>query len=155
MLTTKTSPSHEFARVRGRYSSLATTSTAKPSRASWRIYHDSARHEVRDRNVTTALRGPFEPAHLVGDQSHVLATDTQKNTALDAKSKDIDSIENFVLELARHFVHDLNPVEVLRARWPRPRPGFPRSTRHARDPAGRRRIRANSRAGCPWPSSRH
>ena len=80
-----------------------------------RIYRDSARHEIRDLNVTTALRGPFEPAYLVGDQSNVLPTDTQKNTAFAfAKSKGIDSIESFGLELARHFVHDVDPVEGAR-----------------------------------------
>ena len=63
-----------------------------------RIYRDSARHEIRDLNVTTALRGTFEPAYLVGDQSNVLPTDTQKNTAFAfAKSKGIDSIESFGL----------------------------------------------------------
>ena len=80
-----------------------------------RIYRDSARHEIRDLNVTTALRGAFEPAYLVGDQSNVLPTDTQKNTAFAfAKSKGIDSIESFGLELARHFVHDVDPVEGAR-----------------------------------------
>jgi len=80
-----------------------------------RIHRDSARHEIRDLNVTTALRGPFEPAHLVGDQSNVLPTDTQKNTAFAfAKSKGIDTIEDFGLELARHFVRDVEPVEGAR-----------------------------------------
>ena len=80
-----------------------------------RIYRDSARHEIRDLNVTTALRGPFEPAYLVGDQSNVLPTDTQKNTAFAfAKSKGIASIESFGLELARHFVQDVDPVEGAR-----------------------------------------
>ena len=80
-----------------------------------RIYRDSARHEIRDLNVTTALRGPFEPAYLLGDQSNVLPTDTQKNTVFAfAKSKGIDSIESFGLELAHHFVHDVDPVEGAR-----------------------------------------
>ena len=80
-----------------------------------RIYRDSRRHEIRDLNVTTALRGPFEAAYLVGDQSAVLPTDTQKNTAYAfAKSKGIESIEQFGLELARHFVHDIKPVDGAR-----------------------------------------
>jgi urate oxidase len=45
-----------------------------------RVVRDSARHEIRDRNVSTALRGDFLEAHESGDQSHVLPTDTQKNT---------------------------------------------------------------------------
>ena len=80
-----------------------------------RIYRDQARHEVRDLNVSTALRGPFDPAYLTGNQTNVLPTDTQKNTAFAfAKSKGIESIENFGLELARHFVHDVAPVEGAR-----------------------------------------
>lgn len=80
-----------------------------------RIYRDQARHEIRDLNVTTALRGPFAPAYLAGDQSNVLPTDTQKNTAFAfAKSKGIESIEKFGLELARHFVQDVEPVEGAR-----------------------------------------
>ena len=45
-----------------------------------RIYRDSPRHEIRDLNVSTALRGRFDAAHLEGDQSAVLPTDSQKQT---------------------------------------------------------------------------
>jgi urate oxidase len=80
-----------------------------------RIYRDAPRHEIRDLNVSTALRGPFEPAHLVGDQSNVLPTDTQKNTAFAfAKSRGVGAIEDYGLELARHFVHEVDPVEGAR-----------------------------------------
>ena len=80
-----------------------------------RIYRGSARHEIRDTNVSTALRGPFAPAHLKGDQSNVLPTDTQKNTAYAfAKSAGVEAIEDFGLTLARHFVHDVEPVEGAR-----------------------------------------
>ncbi|HWR85194.1 MAG TPA: urate oxidase [Rhodoglobus sp.] len=80
-----------------------------------RVVRDAARHEIRDLNVTTALRGPFAPAYLEGDQSNVLPTDTQKNTAFAfAKSTGIPSIEGYGLELARHFVRDVEPVEGAR-----------------------------------------
>jgi urate oxidase len=80
-----------------------------------RIYRDSARHEIRDLNVSTALRGPFAPAYLAGDQSNVLPTDTQKNTAFAfAKSHGIATIEGYGLDLARHFVRDVGPVEGAR-----------------------------------------
>ena len=70
-----------------------------------RIYRDSPRHEIHDVNVSTALRGDFEAAHLTGDQSAVLPTDTQKQTAYSfAKEKGLRSIEAYGLELARHFV---------------------------------------------------
>lgn len=80
-----------------------------------RIVRDSARHEIHDLNVTTAMRGPFQPAYLVGDQSNVLPTDTQKNTAFAfAKTVGIESIEAYGLALARHFVHDVEPIEGAR-----------------------------------------
>jgi len=80
-----------------------------------RIYRDTARHEIRDLNVSTALRGPFAPAHLDGDQSNVLPTDTQKNTAYAfAKSHGVTSPEDYGLALARHFVTDVAPVEGAR-----------------------------------------
>ena len=46
-----------------------------------RIVRDTPRHEITDLNVSTALRGAFDAAYLEGDQSAVLPTDTQKNTA--------------------------------------------------------------------------
>jgi urate oxidase len=80
-----------------------------------RIIRDSPRHEIRDLNVTTAMRGPFDPAYLTGDQSNVLPTDTQKNTAFAfAKSKGVETIEGYGLELARHFVNDVEPIEGAR-----------------------------------------
>jgi len=80
-----------------------------------RIVRDTARHEITDLNVTTAVRGPFAPAYLVGDQTNVLPTDTQKNTAFAfAKSVGIESIEAYGLALARHFVADVEPIEGAR-----------------------------------------
>ena len=80
-----------------------------------RIYRDAPRHEIRDINVSTALRGPFAPAHLVGDQSNVLPTDTQKNTVYAfAKLHGVGAIEDYALTLARHFVSDIAPVEGAR-----------------------------------------
>lgn len=80
-----------------------------------RVMRDTARHEIRDLNVTTALRGPFDEAYLSGDQSLVLPTDTQKNTAYAfAKSQGIASPEQYGLALARHFVNDVDPVAAAR-----------------------------------------
>ncbi|MCS5715371.1 urate oxidase [Herbiconiux sp. CPCC 205716] len=76
-----------------------------------RIYRDSPRHEIHDVNVSTALRGAFDPAHLTGDQGAVLPTDTQKQTAYSyAKEKGLTSIEPYGLTLAAHFVDDVEPV---------------------------------------------
>jgi urate oxidase len=76
-----------------------------------RIYRDTPRHEIHDVNVSTCLRGDFSAAYLAGDQSEVLPTDTQKQTAYAyAKEKGLTSIEDYGLALARHFVHDVEPV---------------------------------------------
>ena len=80
-----------------------------------RIYRDTARHEIRDLNVSTCLRGDFDAAHLEGDQGAVLPTDTQKQTVYAyAKSKGVEFVETYALELARHFVDDVEPVRAAR-----------------------------------------
>jgi urate oxidase len=80
-----------------------------------RIYRDTARHEIRDLNVSTSLRGDFAEAHLTGDQSKVLPTDTQKQTVYAyAKEKGIGEIEDYALTLGRHFVADIEPVDAAR-----------------------------------------
>jgi urate oxidase len=80
-----------------------------------RIYRDEAEHQIRDLNVSTALRGDFTEAHLRGDQANVLPTDTQKNTVYAfAKEKGVGAIEEFALALARHFADDVEPVRMAR-----------------------------------------
>ncbi len=70
-----------------------------------RIVRDTARHEIRDLNVSTSLRGDFAAAHTDGDQAQVLPTDTQKNTAFAfAKKVGIASPEDYALALARRLV---------------------------------------------------
>ncbi len=76
-----------------------------------RFEKNGPRHEIHDLNVTTALRGDFADAYLTGDQSKVLPTDTQKNTAFSyTKEKGVSSIEDYGLQLARHFVSATDPV---------------------------------------------
>lgn len=70
-----------------------------------RIVRNTPRHEIRDLNVSTSLRGDFEDAHITGDQAAVLPTDTQKNTAFAyAKLHGIDSIEDYALALGRRLL---------------------------------------------------
>ena len=65
-----------------------------------RIVRDTPRHEIRDLNVSTSLRGDFAAAHTDGDQSQVLPTDTQKNTAFAyAKQHGVTSPEDYALAL--------------------------------------------------------
>lgn len=80
-----------------------------------RVYRDGPRHEIRDVNVSTALRGDFVAAHQAGDQGNVLPTDTQKNTCFAfAKQKGIGEIEDYAIDLGRHFVDDIEPVDAAR-----------------------------------------
>lgn len=90
-----------------------------------RIYRDTPRHEIRDLNVSSALRGRFEDAHTTGDQRDVLPTDTQKNTAFAfAKEKGVGAIEDFALTLGGHFI-DATPaadgarIEIQEYPWDR------------------------------------
>jgi urate oxidase len=70
-----------------------------------RIVRDTPRHEIRDLNVSTSLRGEFTDAHTTGDQSQVLPTDTQKNTAFAyAKLHGITSIEDYALALGNRLL---------------------------------------------------
>ncbi|MBO1418760.1 factor-independent urate hydroxylase, partial [Streptomyces sp. FH025] len=72
-----------------------------------RVYRDSTRHEIKDLNVSVALRGEFEDVHLTGSNANCLPTDTTKNTVFAfAKLHGIESAEAFGILLARHFVDD-------------------------------------------------
>ena len=67
------------------------------------VDRSTPRHTLVDLNVSSSLRGDFTAAHTAGDNSHVLATDTQKNTVFAFARDGIGSPEAFGLRLARHF----------------------------------------------------
>ncbi|MDE3129953.1 MAG: urate oxidase [Acidobacteriota bacterium] len=70
-----------------------------------RIYRDSARHRIVDLNVSSSLRGDFSEAHVTGDQSAVLPTDSQKNTAFAyAKRHGVTSPEDYAIALGRRLL---------------------------------------------------
>ncbi len=70
-----------------------------------RIVRDSLRHEIVDLNVSSSLRGDFAAAHVAGDQSAVLPTDTQKNTAFAyAKLHGVSSPEDYALALGHRLL---------------------------------------------------
>ncbi|CUR56785.1 Uricase [metagenome] len=70
-----------------------------------RVFRDTLRHEIRDLNVSTSLRGDFRDAHVTGDQAGILPTDTQKNTAFAfAKQKPLGAIEDYAVNLATHLM---------------------------------------------------
>jgi urate oxidase len=90
-----------------------------------RVYRDTARHQIRDLNVSTSLRGRFQDAHTTGDQKDVLPTDTQKNTVFAfAKKIGVSSIEAFGLALADRYLEaapaaDGARIEVDEYAWDR------------------------------------
>src|SRR3954453_11078707 len=76
-----------------------------------RVHRDTDRHEIRDLNVSTWLRGDFVEAHITGDQANVLPTDTQKNTAFAyAKEHGVTSPEDYAIALGRHFLDAAPPA---------------------------------------------
>ena len=79
------------------------------------VTRDGDRHQVRDLNVSSALRGDFADAHLLGDNSKVVATDTQKNTVYAlARQGGVGAPEEFALRLARYFVDGFEQVSGAR-----------------------------------------
>jgi urate oxidase len=87
-----------------------------------------AEHQLRDWNVSVALSGDLDAVHLVGDNAHVLPTDTQKNTvyAFTQRLGDVEP-EVLALELAAHFVTD----PIARARVAVEQFGWTRLGRHS------------------------
>src|SRR5215213_9960623 len=79
------------------------------------VTRDGARHTIRDLTVGIALSGDLTEVHLTGDNAHVVATDTQKNTVYAfAKEQPVGAIEDFALRLGRHFVSSF--AAITRAR---------------------------------------
>jgi urate oxidase len=89
-----------------------------------KITRDTERHGIEDLNVTSQLRGDFAAAHLDGDNSHVVATDTQKNTIYAFAREGIGAPEDFLLRLGEHFTSSFGWVtggrwEAESYRWDR------------------------------------
>ena len=70
-----------------------------------RVGRDSSPHRLRDLTVAVALEGDFTAAHVDGDNSLVVATDTMKNTAYALAADQLTgSIEDYATALGRHFL---------------------------------------------------
>lgn len=79
------------------------------------VRRDGQLHDITDLNVSTALRGDLTASHLHGDNSHVVPTDTQKNTVFAfAREAPVGEIEDFALRLGRHFVHSFEYISDAR-----------------------------------------
>jgi urate oxidase len=75
-------------------------------KAEVRLLHVDRRgpqHEITDLNVTVTLAGDMAATYLTGDNSGVLTTDAQKNTVYALARDGVRPVEEFALQLARHF----------------------------------------------------
>ena len=75
------------------------------------------RHDVRDLTVDVALEGDFAATHTEGDNRAILPTDSMQN-AVYALARDHagGEIEEFALELVRHFLADVQHAVRARVR---------------------------------------
>ena len=102
---------------------LGTNSYGKNAINLSKIIRHADHHVFRQISVNVILAGDFEKAHVVGDNSLVLPTDTQKNTVYAlAQSHFTGSIEDFGKHLAKHFMSN-NPqlsaasIEITEYAW--------------------------------------
>ncbi|ROS78943.1 factor-independent urate hydroxylase [Cellulomonas sp. PhB143] len=75
-----------------------------------KVTRDTDRHEIEDLNVSSQLRGDFEAAHTEGDNGHVVATDTQKNTVYAFARDGVGAPEDFLVRLSQHFTSEFDWV---------------------------------------------
>jgi urate oxidase len=70
-----------------------------------RVARHPDRHDVADLTVDVALEGDFAAAHVAGDNSGLLATDTMRNTVYAlARGFDVSDVERFGMRLVEHFL---------------------------------------------------
>lgn len=82
-----------------------------------RITRDGATHHIKDLDVSVSLSGDMDEVHYSGSNARVLPTDTTKNTVYAfAKTYGIDSVEQFGIHLARHFVTSQESIGTARIR---------------------------------------
>jgi urate oxidase len=82
-----------------------------------KVVRGADHHELRDLTVDVVLEGDFEAAHLRGDNTGLLATDTMRNTVYAlAKDNLTGSIEEFGSALVDHFLWAGPTVQHARVR---------------------------------------
>jgi urate oxidase len=90
-----------------------------------KVVRNGGRHDLFEINADIQLEGDFGAAYRDGDNRVVVATDTIKNTVyVQAKEKAFDSVEQFSLILARHFLATYShvskaTVELYQSAWTR------------------------------------
>src|SRR6202034_3148954 len=74
-----------------------------------KVTRHSHGHDLREWTVQVLLKGDFDSAHLDGDNSKILPTDTMKNTVYSlARTSKATSMEGYAKELA-DFLLERNP----------------------------------------------
>jgi urate oxidase len=74
-----------------------------------KVTHHEHGHDLREWTVQVLLKGDFDSAHLDGDNSKILPTDTMKNTVYSiARTSTANSMEDYAKELA-DFLLGRNP----------------------------------------------
>jgi urate oxidase len=74
-----------------------------------KVTHHAHGHDLREWTVQVMLKGDFHSAHLEGDNSKILPTDTMKNTVYSlARSSKATAMEDFAKELV-DFLLSRNP----------------------------------------------
>ena len=83
-----------------------------------KVNRDTDRHELTEARVDVDLEGDFEAAHVKGDNTGLLATDTMRNTVY-ALAKDhlTGDVEEFGLKLVDHFLEAGPKVTGVRIRF--------------------------------------
>lgn len=76
-----------------------------------KVTRGTKRHEIEDLNITSLLKGDFSTAYLEGDNSHIIPTDTQKNTIYALGRQDIGTPEEFLLRISEHFISSFDWIQ--------------------------------------------
>ena len=84
----------------------------------FKVFREQARHEVKDVWVNVAMEGDFQAAHVLGDNTGLLATDTVRNTVYALAGYGLTtSVEQFGKVLIRHFVAAGPKVQSVRVQF--------------------------------------
>lgn len=122
---------------------LGANSYGKSGNHLFKVVRTTDRHEVRDYRVDIALTGDYHAAHVEGDNTDVLATDTMRNTVYAvAAQHDFDCPEQLGGHLVEHLLArprvDGATVRLVEQRWDRiVARGRPHDHAFTRAPGGR------------------
>lgn len=76
-----------------------------------KVIRHADHHELKQISVNISLQGDFDSAHIIGDNTKILPTDTMKNSVYAlAKKYFIASVEEFGIFLAKHFLSNNRQV---------------------------------------------